>query len=125
MSMFITVTLVVMLGGLSAFQIALVCGAPLGKFAWGGQHTRLPLNLRLGALSAVLRYVFIAFIALNRVGAITVLPNEFSFWVMWLIVAHLGFSVILSFLSVSKYEKATLAPYTLGIGFLSLFIALG
>lgn len=116
--------LTAMLGVLAIFQIALAAGAPLGKYAWGGEHITLPLNLRLGAISAVLRYAFIAFIALDRSGTIAVLPGEFSFWVMWLIVAHLGFSVMLSMLSKSKYEKMTLAPYTFVMGLLSLLIAL-
>ena len=113
-----------MLGLLAIFQVALTAGAPLGKFAWGGEHTTLPLNLRFGAISAVLRYAFIAFIALDRSGTIAVLPDEFSFWVMWLIVAHLGFSVVLGMLSKSRYEKMTLAPYTFVMGLLSLLIAL-
>ncbi len=113
-----------MLGLLATFQISLAAGAPLGKFAWGGEHTRLPLNLRFGAVSAVLRYAFIIFIALDRSGTINVLPGEFSVWMMWLIVAHFGFSVILSLLSKSRYEKMTLAPYTFTMGVLSLLIAL-
>ena len=116
--------LTAMLGVLAIFQIALAAGAPLGKYAWGGEHITLPLNLRLGAISAVLRYAFIAFIALDRSGTIAVLPEEFSFWVMWIVVAHFGLSVILSLLSASKYEKMTLAPYTLVMGLLSLLIAL-
>lgn len=118
------VALTVMLGLLAIFQIALAAGAPLGKFAWGGQHAILSLSLRFGAASAVLRYAFVAFIALDRSGIIAVLPDEFSFWVMWIVVAHLGLSVILSLLSASKYEKMTLAPYTLVMGLLSLLIAL-
>ncbi|RGE21471.1 hypothetical protein [Leucobacter sp. wl10] len=113
-----------MLAILSVFQIALACGAPLGRFAWGGAHTTLPLGLRFAAASAVLRYLFIGFIAFDRAGAIAVLPREFSFWVMWLIVAHLGFSAILSLLSASRHERMTLAPYTLVMGLLSLLIAL-
>lgn len=124
MATVLTFALTGMLGLLAIFQIVLAAGAPLGKFAWGGEHITLPLNLRFGAISAVLRYVFIVFIALDRSGTIVVLPGEFSFWVMWLIVAHLGFSVILSLLSKSKYEKMTLAPYTFVMGVLSLLIAL-
>lgn len=118
------IALTTMLGLLGVFQIALAAGAPLGKFAWGGEHIILPLNLRFGAVSALLRYVFIVFIALDRSGAVAVLPDEFSFWVMWLIVAHLGVSVILNLLSKSKYEKMTLAPYNFVMGLLSLLIAL-
>lgn len=121
----LAVSLTVMLGALSVFQIALACGAPLGRFAWGGEHTTLPLNLRFGAVSAALRYAFIAFIALDRAGTIAVFRDVFNFWIMWLIVAHLGFSVLLSLFSASKYERMTLAPYTLVVGLLGLFIALG
>lgn len=124
MATFLTFALTAMLGLLATFQIALAAGAPLGKLAWGGEHTTLPLNLRFGAISAVIRYVFIAFIALDRSGTIAVLPREFSFWVMWLIVAHFGFGVILSLLSKSRYEKMTLAPYTFAMGLLSLLIAI-
>lgn len=120
----LTLVLIGMLGLLAIFQVSLAAGAPLGKFAWGGEHTAVPLNLRFGAISAVLRYAFIAFIALNRSGTIAVLPKEFSFWVMWLIAIHLGFSVILSMLSKSKYEKMTLAPYTFLMSMLSLLLAL-
>lgn len=118
------IALTVMLGLLAIFQIALAAGAPLGKFAWGGQHATLPLNLRFGAVSAVFRYAFVAFIALDRSGIIAVLPEEFSFWVMWLVVAHLGYSVILSLLSRSRYEKITMAPYTFVMVVIGLFIAL-
>lgn len=117
------VVLAAMLVALSVFQIALVCGAPLGKVAWGGKHSVLPLRLRLAALSATLRYLFIGFIAFSRAGLTTVLPPEFTFWVMWLIVVHLGFSFILSLFSASVYEKLILAPYTLVMGVLSMMIA--
>lgn len=124
MSPILALAITVMLGLLAIFQIALAAGAPLGKFAWGGQHAILPLNLRFGAISTVLRYAFVAFIALDRSGTITVLPEEFSFWAMWIVIAHLGLSVILSLFSKSKYEKMMLAPYTFVMGLLSLLIAL-
>lgn len=119
----LAVVLAAMLVALSVFQIALVCGAPLGKVAWGGNHSILPLRLRFAALSATLRYLFIGFIAFDRAGLTTVLPAEFTFWVMWLIVIHLGFSFVLSLFSASFYEKLILAPYTLAMGVLSLMIA--
>ena len=119
-----TIALITMLGVLAIFQISLAAGVPLGKFAWGGEHTTLPLNLRFGAISAVLRYAFIIFVVLDRSGTIAVLPREFSFWVMWLIVAHLAFSVFLGLLSKSKLEKMTLVPYTFMMGVLSVLIAL-
>ena len=39
----------VLLGGLAVFQALLALGAPLGAFAWGGQHRVLPTRLRVGS----------------------------------------------------------------------------
>lgn len=36
--------------GLTAFQIALILGAPLGKYAWGGTHTILPVSLKVASV---------------------------------------------------------------------------
>ena len=45
-----------LLGFLAAFQVALACGAPLGRFAWGGAHTRLPASLRIASVVSILIY---------------------------------------------------------------------
>ena len=47
-----------LLAALTAFQLLLILGAPLGRFAWGGQHEVLPRGLRVGsAFSIVLFYI--------------------------------------------------------------------
>jgi hypothetical protein len=45
-------TAAVGLGLLSAFQVALALGAPLGRMAWGGRSRRLPTPLRAASLVA-------------------------------------------------------------------------
>ena len=37
----------VILAALAIFQAALIAGAPLGRFAWGSQHSVLPTKLRI------------------------------------------------------------------------------
>lgn len=45
-----------MLGAYVAFQLALVAGAPLGRFAWGGRHTALPIGFRLASVATAALY---------------------------------------------------------------------
>ena len=53
---FAAVVASVLLAGLAVFQVALIAGAPLARFAWGGQHRVLPTRLRIGsAVSVALR----------------------------------------------------------------------
>lgn len=67
--------LTVVLALLALFQIALALGAPLGRFAWGGQHRVLPPRLRVGSAVSVLVYVLIDLVAWDRVGAIDLCPR--------------------------------------------------
>jgi hypothetical protein len=42
--------------GLAVFQLALSAGAPLGRAAWGGMSTQLPMSLRLASVVAIFIY---------------------------------------------------------------------
>lgn len=50
------------------FQVLLACGAPLGRFAWGGQQEVLPKRLRVGSLVSVLVYLLLGWVILARAG---------------------------------------------------------
>lgn len=56
----------VLLGALAVFQALLVCGLPLGRFAWGGQHEVLPTRLRVGSLVSMVIYVLIGWVIVTR-----------------------------------------------------------
>ncbi|RPI31788.1 MAG: hypothetical protein EHM52_01095, partial [Actinomycetota bacterium] len=66
----------VVLAGLAVFQVALVAGAPLGRFAWGGAHDVLPPRLRVGSAGAVGLYCVFALIILETAGLVAVLPGD-------------------------------------------------
>ena len=67
----------IVLGALALFQGLLVLGAPLGRFAWGGQHRVLPVSLRISSLVSILIYALISAVVLARVGAVS-LSLDFS-----------------------------------------------
>jgi hypothetical protein len=52
--------------GLAMFQLNLAFGAPWGSLAWGGQHERLPMPLRIGSGVSILVYGLCATILLAR-----------------------------------------------------------
>jgi hypothetical protein len=50
----------VLLGTLAVFQLFLVFGAPLGRFAWAGQHRVLPRSHRVGSVVSIVIYALLA-----------------------------------------------------------------
>lgn len=117
--------LTVILALLAIFQVALALGAPLGRFAWGGQHRVLPARLRIGSAASILIYALIVVIAFDRLGAIDVFPDGFSVIAMWVIFAYFTLGIFMNAISRSKPERYTMVPVTIVLSVLSLLIALG
>lgn len=117
--------LTVILGALAIFQLALALGAPLGRFAWGGQHRVLPARLRLGSAVAIAIYALIVVIALDRIGAIDVFPDLFVTIAMWVVFAYFALGIVLNAASRSKSERVVMVPVTIVLAVLSFCIAMG
>lgn len=123
--MIFALALTVILLLLAIFQLALALGAPLGRFAWGGQHRVLPPRLRVGSVIAIVIYGVIDLIAWDRVGAVDLFPELFSEIAMWVVFAYFALGVVMNAISRSKPERYTMVPITLALAVLSLFIAMG
>lgn len=117
--------LTVILTLLAIFQITLALGAPLGRFAWGGQHRVLPARLRIGSLVSVVIYALIAVLAWDRVRAIDVVPDVVAQVGMWIVFAYFAFGILMNALSRSKPERFTMVPVTIALAVLSFLIAMG
>jgi hypothetical protein len=129
---------------LTAFQISLAAGAPLGRFAWGGQHRVLPANLRRSSVIAVLLYGVFALILLERSGAInlvrstadstfinnTLMDSTFidstlaEHIVAWVLVAYLVLATVMNLASKSRSEKVVMTPVSAGLLVCAVVIAL-
>lgn len=118
------ITLVVILSLLAGFQLALALGAPLGRFAWGGQHRVLPTRLRIGSLVSIVIYAIIAVLALDRVGLIDVVPDAVSTVGMWVVFAYFVIGIPLNAISRSKSERYVMTPVVTILAVLSLLVAL-
>jgi hypothetical protein len=119
------VALTVILAALAVFQLALALGAPIGRFAWGGQHRVLPTKLRIGSLVSIVIYAVIALLALDRSGAIDVVPDGVSTVGMWIVFAYFVLGIPLNAISRSKPERYTMTPIVTVLAALSLLVALG
>lgn len=113
-----------MLAALALFQLALIAGAPLGHFAWGGQHRILPRNLRIGSAVAIVLYAIFAVIILQRAGVFMLLPGPISDIGIWVIAAYLALGIPLNAISRSPPERFTMTPVVTVLFGLVLAVAL-
>ena len=123
--MLAAVALCMMLAALAVFQLALALGAPIGRFAWGGQHRVLPARLRIGSAVSIVIYAVIAVIALDRSGAIDVVSDVVSTVGMWVVFGYFVLGIPMNAISRSRPERSTMTPVVIVLAVLSLIVALG
>ena len=118
------VVVFVLLAGLAVFQVALVAGAPLGRFAWGGQHTVLPRGLRIGSAISVVVYGVIALLMLQAADARAVLPAGPAGVAMWVLTGYFALGILLNAVSRSRPERLVMTPVVLVLTGVCLLLAL-
>ncbi len=113
------------LAGLAVFQGLLIAGAPLGRFAWGGQHAVLPQKLRTSSTIALGLYALFAFVALDRSGLISVLPDIVSVVAGWVLAVYGVLAIGLNVMSRSLPERLAMTPVAVVLAICFMFVALG
>jgi hypothetical protein len=115
---------VALLGCLAVLQLLLVAGAPLGRFAWGGQHVVLPVGLRIGSTVAIAIYGVVALLMLQAAGAFTVLPGGLVGVAMWVLTGYFALGVAMNAASRSRPERLVMTPTVLILAAVCLALAL-
>jgi len=116
----------VLMVGLTVFQAALIAGAPLGHFAWGGQDRVLPVQKRLGSAISIGLYVVFAVLVLQRAGLAGVLPwPGFVEVAVWVLAGYFALGILLNAISRSRPERWTMAPLCALLAVLAVIVALG
>ncbi len=116
---------VALLAALAVFQLALVAGAPLGRFAWGGQHVVLPSRLRVGSLVSVVLYALFALLLLQAAGVVSPLPDGAADVGLWVLTGYLALGVALNAISRSRPERLVMTPVALALFAVCLVLARG
>jgi hypothetical protein len=114
-----------MLAALAVFQAALVAGAPLGHFAWGGQHRVLPRGLRIGSAIAIALYAAFAVIIGQRAGILAWVPDGVAAIGIWVIAAYSALGIPLNAIPRSRPERFTMTPVVAVLLVLVLSLAMG
>jgi uncharacterized membrane protein SirB2 len=126
MTIFAAYCFVAITVALAVFQLALALGAPLGHFAWGGQHRVLPKNLRNGNLISIGLYAVFSLIVLMRAGLVTSWPG--TAWIapaIWVLVTYLAVGIVMNAISRSRPERLVMTPTVLVLFVCALVVALG
>lgn len=115
-----------LIAALGAFQLALALGAPLGRFAWGGQIAgRLPAGLRIGSAVAILIYGAFALIILARADVIVLPPvSAITGAGAWTIMGFLTLGCVMNAISRSPHERYTMTPLALALAASALIVAM-
>lgn len=111
------------LASLAIFQLALIVGAPLGKYAWGGTHTVLPAKLRISSIASTILYCIFALIILSRTGLVDIVDASISHVGIWVLTVYFFIGVVMNGISRSKHERAVMTPVALVLALLCLAIA--
>ena len=113
-----------LLAGLAVFQGLLVAGAPLGRFAWGGQNEVLPANLRIGSAVSIALYAAFAVLILQAAGVLSVLPDGFVDVAIWVLTGYFALGIVMNAISRSRPERLLMTPVVAVLAAGCLVIAL-
>lgn len=108
----------------TAFQVALAAGAPLGAAAWSGAHPgRLPDDLRVASSVSAVVWLLAALVALARGGAGVRLPPRVGRTGVRALAGLLGLGAVMNAASSSPWERFGWAPFTLVLLVLCVLLA--
>jgi hypothetical protein len=113
----------VILAGLGLFQAALAAGAPLGRFAWGGQRDKLPAAFRAASAATIPLFGLMAIVLLDRAGVTSVLPDSAARIGAWVIVAYMVAGTVMNLMSRSRSERSVMMPVAAALAILSAIVA--
>ena len=126
MTQIAAIAFTVISGLLAVFQLSLILGAPLGRFAWGGQNDVLPSRLRRGSIIAIILYAAFSVIVLTKSAVITVAVLQPVVGLLaWMLVVYLVIGVVMNLLSRSLSERLVMTPVAAILVILGLLVAVG
>lgn len=100
--------------GLSVFQLLLILGKPLGEYAWGGQQRVLPKKLRIASVSSIVLYVVFSVFLASKADIAQLIPQSPILDIgTWTLTGYFALGVLVNGISRSKKERMVMAPVAL------------
>ena len=120
------IIVIVLLIGLSIFQLLLVAGKPYGKMAYGGLNEILPTKYRIMSVLAIAIFSVAIFFVLIQIQVVTNFPiPEIANIGIWFFAFYLGLNTLANAASKSESEKKIMTPISLMTCICFVIIALG
>lgn len=111
--------------GAVGFQLALAVGAPWGSYAMGGRFPgRFPALMRVAAEVQALILALLAGVVLARAGLALETWASLASWLIWVVVAFSGVSLVMNSITPSKGERRIWVPVAIVMLSSSLVVAL-
>lgn len=115
----------VILAGLTIFQLTLIFGKPLGEFAWGGNHKILPKRLRFASIFSIILYIVFAAFLVSGAGFMGIMPHSPVLNIgLWMLSCYFILGVIMNAISKSKKERAVMTPVAFLLAVIFLIVAI-
>lgn len=108
------------------FQLAIVLGAPVGDYAYGGNHTgTLPVKYRVASFASMLVFLAVAGHYLAQIGLFSPLLDEAGNAIAnWGFVLFFGLSAVLNNITKSEKEKRVFGSITIAMLLSAILVAL-
>ena len=111
--------------GAVVFQLALAFGAPWGAYAMGGKFPgRLPAPMRVAAIVQALVLALLAAVVIAYAGLALQAWASATSWLIWVVVAFSGVSLVLNSITSSVGERRVWVPVAVAMLGSSLVVAL-
>lgn len=116
----------IILALLALFQAALIIGAPLGQYAWGGAHKILPPPLRAGSLIAIILYLLFGLTILEQAHVIDLIMNDDLVRAgAWIVTIYFVIGIVMNGISRSKNERLVMTPVAAALAITCLLVVTG
>jgi hypothetical protein len=108
------------------FQLALVFGAPMGEYAYGGQMPgKLPIAYRIASSISFLLTLGIAGHYLAQLGVVPkLLSEDLNQWVNWGLIGFAAAAAVMNNITRSKKEKRLWGSTTIVMLIAAVIVAL-
>jgi hypothetical protein len=111
---------------IALFQLAIVLGAPVGEYAYGGQHEGvLPTRFRIASVVSILVMLAIAGHYLAQIGVFSpVLDQDGNAIANWGFVGFFALAALMNNITKSEKEKRVFGSITLAMLLSAILVAL-
>lgn len=107
------------------FQLALVLGAPMGEYAFGGQAPNLPVRYRVASAVSFVVMLAISGHYIAQLGIFTpLLPASQNAVVNWVLVGFFGLSAVMNNITKSEKEKRLWGGTTVAMLLAAVIVAI-